>query len=187
MNNGRFFLFARVWAEFDRNDMPGHDFQSYVNWKEDVELDQRKAMPLAIFKLLKELWLSLVIEVGILCVLDILKPDSWINDFRVCLHGATHALIDRKGHAVFHGIACGGIKIGLVCGTRCQLLLRFLHLSFKVRVLLTTLTNSASLCCIHLVLGCLFDDVVVLQAYYLVDTITEAGHFLALLMQQILR
>ena len=61
---------------------------------EDVELDQREAMPLAIFKLLKELRLSLVVQIGILCMLYILEPDGGVDYFRVCLHGATHALVD---------------------------------------------------------------------------------------------
>ena len=61
---------------------------------EDVELDQREAVPLAIFKLLKELRLGLVVQVGVLCVLYILKPNSRVNDLGVRLHRATHALID---------------------------------------------------------------------------------------------
>ena len=61
---------------------------------EDVELYQREAMSLAIFKLLEELRLSLVVQVGVLCVLDILKPNSRVNNLRVCLYGATHALVD---------------------------------------------------------------------------------------------
>ena len=66
-------------------------------------------------------------------------------------------------------------------------MLRFLHLRFEGGVLLVALTNPASLRCIHLVLGCLLDDIVVLQAYYLVYAIPQSGHFLTLLMQQILR
>ena len=53
--------------------------------------------------------------------------------------------------------------------------------------MLVALTNPASLRCIHLVLGWLLDYIVVLQADYLVYAIPESGHFLTLLMQQILR
>ena len=53
--------------------------------------------------------------------------------------------------------------------------------------MLVTLTNPAPLRCIHLVLRRLLDNIVVLQADYLVYAIPEPGHFLTLLMQQILR
>ena len=43
---------------------------------EDVQLLQAQSVPLAVFKLLEELGLRLVVEVGVLDVLCVLVPDS---------------------------------------------------------------------------------------------------------------
>ena len=61
---------------------------------EDVELDEGETVPLAVFELLKELRLCLVVEVSILSLLYILKPNGRVDNLRVCLNSATHTLID---------------------------------------------------------------------------------------------
>ena len=83
---------------------------------EDVELDERQAVSLAILKLLKELALRLVVEVGILGVLDIAQPDGRVDNLRLCLNGSTHTLMDGKLYVLIR--------------TACQFLLRLLHLDF---------------------------------------------------------
>ena len=47
---------------------------------EDVKLDQSQSMPLAILKLLKELRLRLVVQVGVLQMLSVLQPDGRVHD-----------------------------------------------------------------------------------------------------------
>ena len=68
---------------------------------ENVELDEGKAVSLAILELLKELALCLVIQVGILGVLDVSQPDGRIDNLRLGLHRAAHALVDGELHVVF--------------------------------------------------------------------------------------
>jgi hypothetical protein len=47
-----------------------------ANRLEDVQLDQREAMSLAILKLLEELALRLIVQVSVLGVLDVTQPNG---------------------------------------------------------------------------------------------------------------
>ena len=132
-------------------------------------------MPLAVFELLEELGLRLVVEVGVLGVLHILEPYGRVDYLGLSLHGAAHALVNREGYAVLHGQHA----------TRRQFLLCLLHLSLKGGVLLSH-ANPGSLSSIHLIRGRLTDYIVVLYTDDLIDTVPESGHFLAALMQIIL-
>ena len=53
-------------------------------------------MPLAILKLLEELALRLVVQVGVLRMLYIPEPNSRVDNLRLRLYGATHALGDGE-------------------------------------------------------------------------------------------
>ena len=66
---------------------------------EDVQLDQGEAVPFAILELLEELALRLVVEVRVLRLLDVAQPDGRVDDLRLHLHAAAHALADGEGHA----------------------------------------------------------------------------------------
>jgi len=68
---------------------------------EDVELYERETVPFAVFELLEELRLRLVVEVRIFEVLFVPQPDGAVQDLGVGLHCAAHALTDFEGHRVF--------------------------------------------------------------------------------------
>lgn len=53
-------------------------------------------MPLAVFELLKELGLRLVVEVSILGVLHVFVPDGRVDDLCLRLHRLAHTLVDRQ-------------------------------------------------------------------------------------------
>lgn len=52
-----------------------------TNRLEDVQLDQRETVTLAILKLLKELTLCLIVQIGILGVLDVTQPNGRVYYF----------------------------------------------------------------------------------------------------------
>ena len=60
-------------------------------------------MPLAILKLLEELALRLVVQVGVLRMLHIPEPDSRVDNLRLRLYGATHALGDGELDIIIDG------------------------------------------------------------------------------------
>jgi hypothetical protein len=63
---------------------------------EHIELHEGQAVSLAVFKLLEEFGLSLVVEVRVLCLLHISHPDSRVHDLTVLLDALGHALRDRQ-------------------------------------------------------------------------------------------
>ena len=55
-------------------------------------------MSFAIFELLEELRLRLVVQVRVLRVLNVLEPDSRVDRFGGQLRRRAHALVDRQWH-----------------------------------------------------------------------------------------
>ena len=134
-------------------------------------------MAFTIFELLKEFTLSLVIEIGILGVFNILQPNGWINNLWLHLNSSRHALINWK---LLH-------ILSLIHTNRCgwHFLLRLLHLKFEGGIV-AHLAELRPLCIVHRVESSL-DYVVVLYANDLVDAVAQTSHLLAALVQRVLR
>lgn len=89
------------------------------------------------------------------------------------MDGPTHALTDCQGCNVVVGL---------------NFLLRLLHLQFQVGLFQQRILNlAAALACLHRVQRRLLDDVVMLDADYLVDSVTQTSHLLTALVQSVLR
>jgi len=84
---------------------------------ENMKRDESQSVPLAVFKLLKEFRLGLVVQVRELKMFSVPKPNGRVQNFGVHLHSLAHALNDRERH---------GFVVDL------NFRLSFLHLQFQI-------------------------------------------------------
>lgn len=131
-------------------------------------------MSFAVFELLKELGLGLVVQIRILGVLHVLVPHRRVHDLRLRLNGLAHALADAQGLAFIS-------RLGL------QALLRqgLSDLNFQ-RGGLRTPVDLGTLCMVQRFLDGTLERLGVLYSDNLVDPVAKTGHLLATLVQSIL-